>query len=54
MRWLALLLVPLLINPVLAADPETPWGRGKAVEQTYTKQKVVYDVMASSEAPCVR
>lgn len=50
MRWLALLLVTLLIDPAVAADPEAPWGRGKAVEQAYAKQKVVYDVTTSSEA----
>ena len=50
MRWIALLLAALLVNPASAAGPETPWGRGKAVEQTYARQKVVYDVAASSEA----
>ncbi|MDP2431204.1 MAG: DsrE family protein [Pseudomonadota bacterium] len=50
MRWLPLLLIALLINPASAADPEAPWGRGKAGAQAYAKQKVVYDVTTSSEA----
>lgn len=50
MRWLPLLLTILLIPPTLAAEAEAPWGRGKAVAQSYEKQKVVYDVTTSSEA----
>lgn len=49
MRWLPLLLTILLTPPALAAEAEAPWGRGKAVAQSYEKQKVVYDVMANSE-----
>lgn len=48
MRW-SLLLIAALALPAAAAQ-EPPWGRGKAVEQAYAKQKVVYDVAASSEA----
>ncbi len=50
MRRLLPLLAFLLISPAIAADPEPPWGRGKAVAQSYEKQKVVYDVTTSSEA----
>ncbi len=53
MRWSLLLLIATLslpFNAASAADPETPWGRGKAVAQAYAKQKVVYDVATSSEA----
>ncbi|MDO9226840.1 MAG: DsrE family protein [Pseudomonadota bacterium] len=50
MRWLPLLLAALFINPASAADPEAPWGHGKAVAQAYTKQKVVYDVTVSTES----
>jgi hypothetical protein len=49
MRWLPLLLTILLTPPTLAAEMEAPWGHGKAVAQSYEKQKVVYDVMANSE-----
>lgn len=49
MRWISLLLATLLIHPALAAEADAPWGRGKAVAQSYEKQKVVYDVMANSE-----
>jgi len=46
------LLAALLFIPTLAtaANPDAPWGRAHAVEQTYAKQKVVYDVAVDSEA----
>lgn len=52
MRYSLLLIATLSlpIAPASAAGPEAPWGRGKAVEQVYAKQKVVYDVAASSES----
>lgn len=52
MRWFVFVLAALSLpfNPASAADPEMPWGRGKAVAQAYAKQKVVYDVATSSEA----
>ena len=52
MRWFMFLIAALSLplTPASAAEPEAPWGRAKAVEQTYAKQKVVYDVTASSEA----
>lgn len=50
MRWLPLLLTVLLTPPTLAAETDAPWGRGKAVEQSYAGQKVVYDVTANTEA----
>jgi len=49
MRWLLFLLTALPLAPASAATPEAPWGRAKAMEQTYAKQKVVYDVTASTE-----
>lgn len=50
MRWYLILLAALSLPPATAAGPEAPWGRGRAVEQAYAKQKVVYDVAASSES----
>ena len=52
MRWFLLLIsvLSLPLNTAAAAGPEAPWGRGKAVEQAYAKQKAVYDVSASSES----
>ncbi|MBK6741918.1 MAG: DsrE family protein [Hydrogenophilales bacterium] len=32
------------------AAPEAPWGRAKSVEQTYAKQRVVYDVAVGAES----
>jgi intracellular sulfur oxidation DsrE/DsrF family protein len=51
MRSIALLLAALALplHPAAAA-PEAPWGRAKAVEQTYAKGKAVYDVATSSES----
>ncbi len=43
----ALLFIPTL---AAAANPDAPWGQAHAVEQTYAKQKVVYDVAVNSEA----
>lgn len=43
----ALLFIPAL---AIAANPDAPWGHAHAVEQTYAKQKVVYDVAVDSEA----
>ena len=50
MRRFLMLLAFLFIPPALAAEPQTPWGHGKAIAQHYEKQKVVYDVTTSSEA----
>jgi intracellular sulfur oxidation DsrE/DsrF family protein len=52
MRWFIFLIAALTLPlaPASAAGPEVPWGRGKVVEQSYAKQKVVYDVATSSEA----
>ena len=33
-----------------SGDPAAPWGRSKAVEKGYGKQKVVYDVSVKSVA----
>ncbi|HUW27398.1 MAG TPA: DsrE family protein [Sulfuriferula sp.] len=46
------LLAALLFIPALAtaANPDAPWGHAHVVEQTYAKQKVVYDVAVDSEA----
>ncbi len=46
------LLAALLFIPALAtaANPDAPWGHAPVVEQTYAKQKVVYDVAVDSEA----
>ena len=46
---LLLLLSCLVAVPAFAA-PDAPWGRGKAVEKEYSKQKVVYDVAVGSVA----
>jgi len=46
-RILALLLAAWL--PATAASgPTAPWGEAKAIEKTYSKQKVVYDVSAKT------
>ena len=45
----SLLLLCLVALPALAA-PDAPWGRGKAIEKEYSKQKVVYDVAVGSPA----
>lgn len=45
-----MLAAALIPAPVSAAGPEAPWGRAKAVEQGYAKQKVVYDVAVGSES----
>jgi len=45
----SLLLLCLFALPALAA-PDAPWGRGKAIEKEYSKQKVVYDVAVGSPA----
>lgn len=49
--FLTTLFAALLFIPALAAaaSPDAPWGRAHAVEQTYAKQKVVYDVRVGSE-----
>lgn len=44
-----LLLALTLPLPGFAAAPEAPWGHATAVNQTYAKQKVVYDVTTGSE-----
>ena len=52
MRMLVTLLLgilSILIQPSFASA-EPPWGRARAVEQSYAKQKVVYDVAATSES----
>lgn len=43
----ALLFIPVL---AFAANANAPWGQAHAVEQTYAKQKVVYDAAVDSEA----
>ncbi len=52
MRWFPFLFAALLLTlgSASASDPAAPWGRGKAVAQSYAKQKVVYDVATRSEA----
>lgn len=40
----------MLAAPAWPAEPEAPWGRAKVVEQSYTGQKVVYDVSVKTEA----
>lgn len=52
MRSLTILLCTFcaLSGPAGAAEPEAPWGRARSVEQTYAKQKVVYDVAVRTEA----
>lgn len=45
-----MLATALIPAPVSAAGAEAPWGRAKAVEQSYAKQKVVYDVAVDSES----
>jgi len=52
MRTLAILLLALCSLPAtaLAAEPEAPWGRAKSVEQSYSGQKVVYDVAVATES----
>ena len=46
------LLVAIGFIPALsiAANPDAPWGEARVMEQTYSKQKVVYDVAVNSEA----
>lgn len=46
------LFAALLFNPALAlaANANAPWGQARAVEQTYARQKVVYDAAVGSEA----
>ena len=46
----ALLFTALLPNLAAAAEANAPWGHAKAVEQTYAREKVVYDVAVDSEA----
>ena len=41
------LLVPLIVT---ASQTDAPWGRAKAVEKSYSKQKVVYDVAVKTQA----
>lgn len=50
-RLLASLLLATLLLPGLAtsASPDAPWGHAKAVQQTYAKQKVVYDVTVGTD-----
>jgi uncharacterized protein len=48
--FILLLTAFLMPAPALAAGAEAPWGRAKAVEQHYAKQKVVYDVAVDSES----
>lgn len=47
---LALALTVLLPASGQAAESAAPWGHAKSVEQTYARQKVVYDVTVGSEA----
>ncbi len=44
-----ILLLSLIAVPALAA-PDAPWGRARAIEKEYSKQKVVYDVTVGSVA----
>jgi intracellular sulfur oxidation DsrE/DsrF family protein len=41
-----------LLTPMLAvaAQADAPWGRARAVEKSYSKQKVVYDVAVKTQA----
>lgn len=52
MSKFAIVLCAALLIPGLAtaAEIKAPWGSAKVVEQTYAKQKVVYDVAVGSEA----
>ncbi|MEK6663919.1 MAG: DsrE family protein [Pseudomonadota bacterium] len=42
-----MLALALFATPTLA-QPDAPWGRAKAIEKEYSKQKVVYDVAVDS------
>lgn len=50
----SLLAAGVLLAVALAAVPghasEAPWGQARSVEQSYARQKVVYDVTTGSEA----
>jgi intracellular sulfur oxidation DsrE/DsrF family protein len=47
--WFCLALLPVPATS-LAASPDAPWGQARSIDQTYAKQKVVYDVAVASEA----
>jgi intracellular sulfur oxidation DsrE/DsrF family protein len=48
MRKLMFALLLILVSSTHAADGDSPWGGGLALETTYTAQKVVYDVSVNS------
>jgi intracellular sulfur oxidation DsrE/DsrF family protein len=41
-------LLGVMFSTLVCAEGEAPWGHAKAIEQTYAKHKVVYDVSADS------
>jgi uncharacterized protein len=47
-RTLSLAVLLAWVSPVVAAQPEAPWGKGKAELYDYAPHKVLYDVSARS------
>lgn len=50
LRLVAWMVLCGLVPVAMSAEVPAPWGRAKAVEKTYRKQKVVYDVAVKTAA----
>lgn len=50
LRLFALVFALWLPAVAVSGDSSAPWGQAKAVEKTYSKQKVVYDVSVKTVA----
>jgi intracellular sulfur oxidation DsrE/DsrF family protein len=52
MMFRVVVVLMAMLAPMLAAASQTdaPWGRAKAVQKAYSKQKVVYDVAVKTQA----